>query len=53
MIIVLQRDEVVETYGCLTKVCLYNPEFKYHTLKDKKFPFEYKGWRFVKVKYNK
>ena len=25
----------------------------YNTLKAKKFPFEYKGYKFIKVKFNK
>ena len=52
-VIVMQREDQIQVWGCMTKICLYNPGFKYHSLKGKKFPFNYKGWRFVKVPYLK
>ena len=53
MKLVIAKEDKVKVYGCLTTLCLKNPELRYHTIKDKKFPFEYKGWRFFKVEYNK
>ena len=52
-VIVMQKDDEVEVSGCITRICLAHPEFSYHYLKGLKFPFNYKGWSFKKVKYNK
>ena len=55
--IVITKGKVTETWGALTELCKahtssnYHENFSYQTLKDKKFPFTYKGWRFVKVKF--
>ena len=53
MRLVIIKEDEVHVYGSLTTVCKNNKELRYHTLKDKKFPFVYKGWRFFKVEYNK
>ena len=49
-IIILTDGESYETYGALTELCKKN-RFSYNYLKDKKFPFKYKGLDFIKVKY--
>jgi len=49
----MQKDDEVEVWGCVTRLCLVHTGFSYHYLKGKKFPFNYKGWEFKKVKYNK
>lgn len=41
-----------EVWGALTNICDAHPNFSYTYLVKKKFPFEYKGWIFKKVKYN-
>ena len=51
-VIVIQREDYQEVWGRLTKICKAHPEFSYHYLKGKKYPFEYKGWSFKKLKYN-
>mgnify|MGYP000921801470 CR=1 FL=1 len=52
-VIIIQREDEVEVYGCITKICLAHEDFKYHTLKGMKFPFEYKGREFKKLPYRK
>ena len=52
-VIVMQKEDEVEVWGCVTRLCLVHTNFSYHYLKGKKFPFNYKGWEFKKVKYNK
>ena len=52
-VIVMQKDDEVEVWGCITKICLVHKNFSYHYLKGLKFPFEYKGWKFIKTKYLK
>lgn len=52
-VIIIQRDDEIEVYGCLTKICFAHKDFSYHFLKGKKFPFEYKGWEFKKLPYRK
>ena len=41
-----------EVWGSLTRLCRAYKEFSYHYIKAKEFPFEYKGFRFEKVKFN-
>lgn len=50
---IVDGEEIDETWGSLTKLCSFHPEFKYHSMKGKKFPFKYKGWEFKKVKFNR
>lgn len=45
------ETEIKEAWGSLTGLCDKHPEFSYYYLKGKKFPFEYKGVKFTKVKY--
>lgn len=52
-VIILQKRDEVEVWGCITKICFAHEDFSYHYLKGKKFPFDYKGWRFTKVTYLK
>ena len=49
----LKDTEQTESWGSLVKLCSFHPEFNYHSLKGKKFPFNYKGWEFKKVKFNR
>ena len=44
--------ETVEAWGSLTSVCKNHKAFQYHTIKKIPFPFNHKGFRFIKVKYN-
>lgn len=48
----LQKDERIELWTQLTDLCKAHDEFSYHYLKAKKYPFEYKGWSFRKIKPN-
>ena len=50
-IITLEKDGIIETWGQLTDLCFAHDEIKYETVKEKNFPFEYKGYRFTKVKH--
>ena len=52
-VIIMQQDDQVEVWGCITKICIAHPDFSYHYIKSKKFPFEYKGWKFIKTPYRK
>ena len=51
-VIVLSKQDTgaFETWGSLTEVCEAH-NLPYHTLKSKKYPFEFRGFRFVKTKY--
>jgi len=51
-VIVMQSEDEVEVWGCVTRLCLAHPNFSYHYLKGLKFPFSYMGWNFRKIKYN-
>jgi hypothetical protein len=46
------KDQTVEAWGSLTRVCKEYDCFPYHTLKILKFPFTFAGFKFTKVKYN-
>lgn len=50
-VIVIWSEDALEVWGTITDLAEAHPDFSYSTLKSKKFPFTYKGWRFVKVKY--
>lgn len=52
-VIVMQKDDVIEVWGSITRISLKHKDFKYGYLKHLKFPFTYKGWRFIKTKYLK
>lgn len=49
-IIVLTKGTLTEAWGSLTEICQTH-NLPYHSLKAKKYPFEYDGWRFVKVPF--
>lgn len=49
-IIVLTKGELCEAWGSLTECCKAH-DFPYHSLKAKKYPFEYEGWHFKKVSF--
>ena len=47
-----KKEETVEAWGSLTRICKEYDCFPYHTLKVLKFPFTFSGFKFNKVKYN-
>lgn len=49
-IIVLIKGQQVETWGSLKEICDVH-ELPYHSLKAKRFPFEYEGFTFHKPEY--
>ena len=49
-IILLKKNENIEAYTALTKLCKDYKEFSYSYIKSKKFPFNYKGYEFLKIK---
>jgi hypothetical protein len=49
-IIVLIKENLTEAWGSLTECCNAH-RFPYHSLKAKKYPFEYEGWHFKKVSF--
>lgn len=51
-IIVLTKGESLETWGSLSEICRVK-DWSYNYLKKKKFPFEYKGWKFRKRDFRK
>jgi hypothetical protein len=51
-VIVLTKEGKKEAWGSLTQACKEHPEFQYPTIKSKKYPFEHKGFKFEKLKYN-
>ncbi len=48
-VIIMQKDGVIKVITSITRICEDNPEFTYSYLRNLKFPYEYKGWRFDKV----
>lgn len=44
-----QHTDQIQASTALTDLCERNDNFYYYTLRNKKFPFDYKGWRFEKV----
>lgn len=48
----LSQGEKAELWSSLTKLCRCHEDFSYYYLKRKKFPFEYKGWNFKRIKPN-
>lgn len=63
-IIIIQKDGVTEAWGSLTDMCgvdmpggkiirngRNHQEFSYNTLKSWKYPYTYKGWRFIKIPF--
>lgn len=51
-VIVIEKEGIREHYSSMPKVCEAHPEFSPSYVRLKKFPFEYKGWSFTKVKIN-
>jgi len=51
-VIIVKKDEQLEAWGSLTDACKNHPEMQYHTIKSKKYPFEHKGFKLIKLKYN-
>jgi hypothetical protein len=53
-VIIIEKDEHLECWGSLKVLCDDgHTEFVYNTIRKKKFPFEYEGWKFYKVRFNK
>lgn len=50
-VIFMTKGENVQVWGRITELAEANPDFSYHSLKSRKFPFTYKKWIFRKVKY--
>jgi hypothetical protein len=52
MIILTKPDDTdfFEHYTTLTKLCKDKPWAKYNYLKRLKFPFYYKGYKFIRIK---
>ena len=50
IIVLIQKDESIETYGSLKEICRLKG-FNYNTLSRKKYPFTHEGIRFNKVKH--
>jgi hypothetical protein len=50
-IIILTDGESYETWGSLVKLCKAH-NLSYNWLKTKKFPFKYKGMRFIKTPFS-
>ena len=50
-VIILTDGESFETWGSIAELCRVKRGFKYSYLKNKTFPFEYKGVRFVKAPF--
>ena len=50
--IVLSKDGLIEVYGSITRLCDYHKDIKLNTVKSKKFPFFYKGYKFQKFNIN-
>lgn len=49
-VIVVSKDKHIQTFKSLVEVSQVMSEMRYHTIRKKKFPFEYKGYRFTKHK---
>lgn len=47
----IEQPELMESWGSLTEICREH-FFPYDTLKVKKFPFDFGGYRFLKIPYN-
>lgn len=43
-----EKDQI-QVSTTLTDICEINDNFSYYTLRNKAFPFDYKGWSFEKV----
>lgn len=50
--IILHKGNTYESWGSLTELCKAHG-FPYWTLARLKYPFEYKGYKFIKVAHNK
>ena len=50
-IIILHQNNDYEAHGSLKSICR-SKKFSYSYLKNKKFPFIYKGITFIKVPFN-
>lgn len=51
-IIVIEKGAQLEAWGGVTNACRAHPEFRYHSIKMKEFPFTHKGYTFNKIPYN-
>jgi hypothetical protein len=55
MIVIYDTKDIdrIEVFSTLSGLCKLHKWAKYHTLREKKFPFTYKGWRFQKIEVNR
>lgn len=51
-IIILTNGKDFETWGSLTEICR-EKGFSHNYLKRQKYPFEYKGLKFIRVPFRK
>ncbi len=52
-VIVITKGDEREVHSTLTGICEKFNWFPYHKLKKLDYPFEYNGWTFEKLDYNK
>lgn len=45
-VIVISKGNMFEMWTTLTKMCKAHPEFSYPYLKNRRYPYEYKGLKF-------
>lgn len=50
-VIILEKGGVQEVWGALTDICDAHGEIKFATVREKKYPFTYKGFIFSKIPY--
>jgi hypothetical protein len=51
-VITLTKLDFVEVYGSIVGMCREHPEFKFNTIKAKKFPFFHQGYKIQKFYIN-
>ena len=47
----IEQPQIMEAWGSLTDICRAH-HLPYDSLKTKKFPFDFGGYRFLKLPYN-
>lgn len=51
-VITITKNDTVEVYGSITRMCKQHPEFAFNTIKAKKFPFFHQGFKIQKFYLN-
>ena len=51
-VITLTKGSQIEVWGSLTEICRIKG-YSYYYLRNKKYPFEYRGVKFDKIEYRK